>query len=149
MDAKFHHVAMAVKDMDRAVKFYRDLLGFEVDWESPHHKGEAMSKIVGLPEADARITMLKGYGVRVELFHYYSPEGKDLGPRRQCDYGLTHMALRVRDLKPIHEKLAAAGVEFNCTPQNLRPGVWVTYMKDLEGNTIELVQYSEDEVKWE
>ncbi|MBW1936263.1 MAG: VOC family protein [Deltaproteobacteria bacterium] len=141
MDAAWHHVAICVKDMDRALGFYRDLLGFEVDWERDHYSGEAFSKVVGLPGADARVVMLKGYGGRVELFHYYSHEGEDRGSKKQCDTGITHMAFNVKNVQELYERLSKAGVEFNCPPQNLRPGVWGTYMKDPEGVTIEVVQY--------
>ena len=46
MDATWHHVAVAVKDLDRALGFYRDLLGFEVDWDRDHYSGEWFSKVV-------------------------------------------------------------------------------------------------------
>jgi catechol 2,3-dioxygenase-like lactoylglutathione lyase family enzyme len=60
---------------------------------------------------------------------------------RQCDFGLTRFALQVKGIHDICQRLAAAGVRFNCPPQNLRPGAWATYLKDPEGNTVELVQY--------
>ena len=141
MDATAHHVAISVVDIDRALTFYRDLLGFEVDWEIDHKSGEALSNIVGLPNADAHMIMLKGYGLRVELFKYYNPEGKQREPQRQCDFGLTHFALSVKDIHQIYDRLSKAGVPFNCPPQNVRPGVWATYMKDPEGVTVELVEY--------
>jgi glyoxylase I family protein len=136
-------MAISVKDLDRALKFYRDLLGFEVDWKRDHYGGEQMSRVVGLSGADAQVVMLQGYGTRLELFKYYSPSGQEAGPKRQCDFGLTHFALSVKNIQALYEKLLRAGVQFNCPPQNLRPGVWVTYMGDPEGVTIELVEYEE------
>jgi catechol 2,3-dioxygenase-like lactoylglutathione lyase family enzyme len=141
MEATWHHVAISVKDMDKALYFYRDLLGFEVDWEREHYTGEAMAKVVGLGGADARVVMLKGYGARVELFKYNTPAGQETAAKRQCDFGLIHFALTVKKIHDIYERLSKAGVRFNCPPQNLRPGVWATYMKDPEGVTIELVEY--------
>ena len=109
MEAAWHHVAVSVKDMEKALWFYRDLLGFEVDWEREHYTGEAMAKVVGLQGADARVVMLKGYGARVELFKYITPAGEEAGAKRQCDFGLTHFALTV---KKIHEM--AKRVRFLC-----------------------------------
>jgi catechol 2,3-dioxygenase-like lactoylglutathione lyase family enzyme len=143
MDATLHHVAISASDIDRAVSFYRDVLGFAVDWDMDHRSGEALSRVVGLPDADMRIVMMMGYGFRVELFKYYTPEGKGTAAKRMCDFGYTHFALSVKNIHEIYERLLKAGVQFNCPPQNLRPGVCVTYMKDPEGNTIELVEYSE------
>jgi len=141
MEATVHHLAMAVPDMDKALGFYRDLLGFTVDWDMDHRSGEPLSRVVGLEAADARVVMLKGHGLRLELFHYYHPRGRDPGPRRQCDFGLTHFALQVKDVDQVYRRLSAAGVEFNCPPQVLRPGAKATYLRDPEGVTIELIQY--------
>lgn len=141
MDALWHHVAISVRDMDGALRFYRDLLGFEVDWERENYTGEMFAKVVGLEGAGARVVMLKGYGGRIELFGYHTPTGRTSGVREQCDFGLTHFALTVKSIHGLYERLSKAGVRFNCPPQNLRPGVWATYMKDPEGNTIELVEY--------
>ena len=141
MDATWHHVAMAVSDMDRSLNFYCDLLGFEVDWERRNYSGDMFSRVAGLPNAAAHVVMLKGYGARIELFRYHSPVGKKVGHDRQCDFGLTHFALSVKDIHSLYEWLEIEGVRFNCPPQNLRAGVWATYMKDPEGNTIELVEY--------
>jgi catechol 2,3-dioxygenase-like lactoylglutathione lyase family enzyme len=143
IDAVWHHAAISVRNMERALAFYRDILGFEVDWDMDHRGGEAMEKVVGLPDPDAHMVMLKGYGTRIELFLYHRPEGASAGEKRQCDFGLTHLAFQVRGIVAIHERLAATGVPFNSPPQRLRPGVWATYLRDPEGNTIELVQYQE------
>ena len=141
MDAAWHHVALSVKDMESALRFYRDLLGFEVDWEREHYAGEAFSEVVGLPNADARVVMLKGYGMRLELFAYHNPQGIEAGPRRMCDFGLTHFALTVQHIHELYRRFSAAGVRFNSPPRKLRAGVWAAYMKDPEGVTIELVEY--------
>ena len=143
METTIHHIAIAVPDLDRALAFYRDLLGFKMDWDMDHRSGESLSRVVGLENADTHIIMLKGYGFRLELFHYHHPKGRDRGLGRQCDFGLTHFALKVQNIHRIYERLAAAGVEFNCPPQNLRPGIWATYLKGTEGVTIELIQYSQ------
>ncbi len=141
MEGMWHHVALSVRDMEEVLRFYRDLLGFEVDWEKEHYAGEDLSRVVGLSRADARVVMLKGYGTRLELFKYYNPIGAETGPKRMCDFGLIHFALTVRNIHDLYRQLSGAGVLFNCPPQNLRPGVWATYMKDPEGVTIELVEY--------
>jgi len=141
MEIRWHHVAMAVRDMDRIVPFYRDLLGFEVDWEKPHYSGEPLSQVVGLEQAAARVVMLKGHGGRMELFQYLNPLGTDRPRGRQCDFGLTHVALEVKGIHAIYKRLRQAGVAFNCPPQILRPGACATYLLDPEGNTVELIEY--------
>ena len=141
MNIKWHHIAISVIDMDKTKHFYKDLLEFEIDWERPEYTGDAFSNVIGLPDARAHVVMLKGYNTRIELFRYISPEGIETGTKRQCDFGMTHFAFTVKGIHGIYESLVKKGVRFNCPPQNLRPGVWATYMRDPEGNTIELVEY--------
>ena len=140
----WHHVAISVRDMDRALEFYRDLLGFELEWELDHVSHEIIDKIVGLKEVDVRLAMLSGYGTRLELFHYYNPAGEDRAARRQCDFGITHICLHVEDVRGEYERLVEKGVEFHSPPQNHRPDGWVTYMKDPEGVVIELLNRGDD-----
>ena len=143
MKAVWHHLAMAVENMDLAKSFYCDTLGFDVDWEREHYTSEALANVVGLDNVAAHVVMLKGYGTRLELFHYHCPKGLALPVGRQCDYGLTHFALAVQGLSALYADLTARGVRFNCPPRNLRPGVWATYLRDPEDNTIELVEYTD------
>lgn len=142
MNITWHHVAVSVRDLEKVLHFYRDLLGFEVDWERPQYAGDAFSNVVDMKDAEAHIVMLKGHGTRIELFHYKKPSGqKREGEDSQCNFGITHFTFSVKGLHEIYENLLKEGVRFNCSPQNLRPGVWATYMRDPEGNTIELVEY--------
>ena len=134
-------MAIAVENIERSKSFYCHELGFEIDWERPNYYNVAMARVVGLDQADAHVVMLKGYDTRIELFHYHHPQGKVLPPLRQCDFGLTHFAFSVQKIQALYDQLSARGVSFNCPPQNLRSGVWATYMHDPDGNTIELVEY--------
>lgn len=143
MDATWHHVAISVRNMDQALYFYRDLLGFDIDWERPNYSGGKFAAVVGMPGAAAHVVMLKGYGTRLELFHYHNPEGTENSPRQQNDFGITHLAFSVKKVHEIYDRLSGENAQFNCPPQNLRPGVWATYLKDPEGNTIELVEYQQ------
>ena len=144
LQAEFHHVALSVKDFGAIKEFYVDILGYNVLWDSDNRSNEALSNVVGLANARMHIAMLEGYGMRVEIFHYYEPQGQPRTPARQCDFGQTHFALSVTGLKDIYSRLHAKGVSFISPPQNIRPGAWVAYMRDPEGNTIELVEYESE-----
>jgi catechol 2,3-dioxygenase-like lactoylglutathione lyase family enzyme len=135
------HVAISVKDMDRELRFYREVLGFAVDFDIDHRKEEKLARVVGMPGADLRTVMLQGYGFRVELIQYYFPRGQDRTPQRQCDFGLIHFSFSVKNIEEIYQRLLANGLHFNCPPQIVRPGVKATYFQDPEGITIELAEY--------
>ena len=144
LQADFHHVALSVKNFDEIKNFYINILGYDVLWDSDNRGNEALSNVVGLADARMHIAMLQGYGMRIEIFHYYEPQGKPRTPARQCDFGQTHFALSVKGLKNMHSRLQTKGVTFVSPPQNIRPGAWVAYMRDPEGNTIELVEYESE-----
>lgn len=139
-NASWHHVAITVSDMAGMIAFLTEKLGFVIDWDHKHRSGPMMDAVVGLKDADAHVVMLKGYGVQVELFHYHHPQGRDM-VGRQCDFGINHFCLDVKGIHDVYHELCNEGVEFNCPPQNLRDGVWATYLKGPEGLTIELIQY--------
>ena len=139
----FHHTGISVSDLERSIRFYCDLLGMKLEWRIDHKRGEAFEKVVGLTDVDVSYAMLSGYGGRIELFQYHSPEGK-LFPSDKpvSDKGITHFGFEVEDIDTLHERLAAQGVRFNAAPQTIRPGVKAAYFHDPDGITVEFVQYS-------
>ncbi len=141
MNVLWHHVAIACKSMTVMRDFYTDVLNFNIEWEFEHYSGEHFSNVVGMSNADAHVVMLSGHNGRIELFQYHRPRGETAKHIRQCDFRITHFALAVTDIHQHYQKLAQKGVPFNCPPQELRPGVWATYLKDPERNTIELIEY--------
>jgi catechol 2,3-dioxygenase-like lactoylglutathione lyase family enzyme len=139
----FHHTAISVTDLDRSIHFYRDVLGMTLEWRIDHRKNEALEKVLALKNVDVSYAMLSGWGGRVEIFQYHSPEGQPFPPDKPvCDRGITHFGFQVEDIDGLYEKLLGQGVRFNTSPQVIRPGVKATYFHDPDGMTLELVQYS-------
>jgi len=139
----FHHTAISVMDIDRSIRFYRDVLGMTLDWRIDHRKSEALERVVGLKDVDVSYAMLSGWGGRVEIFQYHSPEGLPYpSDKPVCDRGITHFGFQVEEIDNLYEKLLSHGVRFNSPPQVIRPGVKAAYFHDPDGVTVELVQYS-------
>ena len=140
---EFHHIALSVRDIEKMVDFICGNLGFEKVVEDKHRSGEMLDKVVGLTNVDAHVVLLKGYGIHLELFKYRTPAGKEKEPIRQCDFGLTHFCLRVKNIETAYRQLRVRGVEFNSPPQHLRPGAWAVYIQGPENLVIELAQYDQ------
>jgi catechol 2,3-dioxygenase-like lactoylglutathione lyase family enzyme len=84
--------------------------------------------------------MLSGWGGRVELFQYHSPQGQPYPfDKSVCDKGITHIPFQVEDIEGIYDKFVAQGVFFNSPPEEVRPGVKVAYFHDPDGVTLETV----------
>src|SRR2546427_5727479 len=83
-----HHTAISTGDLERALRFYRDLLGFEEVFSSAWEVGTAVvDRIVGLKDSSARVVMLKAGNTCVELFQYETPRPKPgEASRPVCDH---------------------------------------------------------------
>ncbi len=141
----FDHTALSVADLERALAFYRDLLGFEVIRILEPNPALPLGTVVGIPGAKARIAHLKLGAVMLELFQYLTPEGEPIPPtRRQADHGWIHIGLRSNDVRGDHAKLAALGVDFLSDPVEFRPHVWIVYFRGPDGEVVELRETPED-----
>ena len=136
-----HHTAISTGDIERSLRFYRDLLGFKEVFSSKWDIGtETTDKIVGLKDSSARVVMLRTGNACVELFQYATPEPKpgDIN-RPVCDHGITHLCLQVADIDAEYARLKTAGMRFHCPPQDIG-GLRATYGRDPDGNVVELLE---------
>lgn len=134
-----HHIALSVPDLERALAFYRDLLGFECVSES-EWDGDfpAADRAIGLDATSARMAMLKAANVYMELWQYRHPAPRDT-TARPCDLGYPHMALQVRDIEAEHRRLSAGGMQFVGDPVDFGRSSAI-YGRDPFGNVIELYE---------
>jgi catechol 2,3-dioxygenase-like lactoylglutathione lyase family enzyme len=137
----FSHI---VRDMDRALAFYRDVLGLEVTINQPFSPNPAIMKLGNTPGAQSRFIALRvpGSDMGVELIEY-----KDIDRRIQTprffDPGAANIALRVRDLAPIVERLQKFGAAKVITdggkPATIN-GSQYLFVQDPDGFVVELAQ---------
>jgi catechol 2,3-dioxygenase-like lactoylglutathione lyase family enzyme len=134
-----HHAGLSVQDLDRSIEFYRTL-GVELVCQGSWDRGP-MDSITALTGTRGRSAMLKIGGQHLELFEFASPAGKPADPARPvCDHGITHFCIEVCDVQSEYLRLVAAGVRFNCEPQDFGAAK-ATYARDPDGNVVELAQF--------
>jgi catechol 2,3-dioxygenase-like lactoylglutathione lyase family enzyme len=137
-----NHVGISVANLERALAFYRDLLGLEVLVHRPF-AGRHYEMILGLEGASGRVAFLKSRlgGLQIELFEFERPTAKPGDPHRPvCDHGITHFCLEVKGIEGEYERLKTAGVVFHCPPLEYAGQVKVTYGRDPDGNVFELLE---------
>lgn len=136
-----HHTAICVTDFERARDFYTGFLSFEIEGEMDHRGESTLGEVVGLPGAVIRWAMLRHGSHRVELFKYYVPDG-DPRPRRQCDFGYSHMAFEVNDVDAVYEQAMRAGYRSVSPPRVMRNGrTKVFYLAEPQGAITEFLQF--------
>ena len=139
-----HHTALCVRDFEAMRDFLTKFLGFEVEGEIDKRAEPALQQVVGLPDAVIRWGLLRLESHRVELFHYYHPDGAD-APLRQCDTGYTHIAFRVSDVDAVHARAVHAGYTPFSTPQEMRGGATKAfYMHGPEGVAFEFIEFPKE-----
>jgi catechol 2,3-dioxygenase-like lactoylglutathione lyase family enzyme len=137
------HTGITVTNLERSLKFWRDVLGFELS-HRPHQTGTLASEITGVPGAEIKIAVLKGYSHKIELLEYLAPADRKYLHVRPCDVGSVHVALMVDDLDALLETIAKSGWKAAGKPQTLtagpNAGKRVVYVRDPDGTTIEFMQ---------
>jgi len=135
------HTGIVVQDMGVMLRFFRDLLGFEV-WADFVDSSEYVQMVTGVEGADVHmVKMSVPEGGAVELLQYRSHAESLPIAKRSCDSGINHIALQVGDLDSLYQKLKSEGIDFHCPPQlSTDGGAKVTYCRDPEGGILELVE---------
>jgi catechol 2,3-dioxygenase-like lactoylglutathione lyase family enzyme len=139
--ARVTHVGIGVSDLQRSLRFYRDLLGFT--WEHELDvEGEPTDTLLRLRGTKLHAEYLTRDGVRIELLYFASPPAPPRPERPMNQYGLTHLSFRVTDMDVVLEALRAAG-ERVLEETVIRFPEWQSaacMILDPDGQLIELVQ---------
>ena len=134
------HTGIVVSDMERSLRFYRDLLGMEI-WADFCDNSGYVQAVTDVPGANVRMVKLKAAdGVSIELLQYLAHPRDVPEPNKAHDVGCNHVALQVDDLDTLYEKLSAEDIHFHAPPTVSPDGAKVTYCRDPEGVIIELVE---------
>ena len=99
------HVAIAVRDLEESIKFYTEVLGFELK-ERRRTEGKQTAMVSAV---------LKAGPVTVVLLQGTTPESQVSRFVEHFGPGVQHLALGVENLPEMAEELKAAGMEFDTT----------------------------------
>jgi len=144
------HIGLTVPDLDTAIEFFRDALGFEVlyvhgpygdlegDWSVREFELHARAVV-------DRVAMLRRDSLHLEIFEWSSPD-QDRGVPKQSDYGGHHIAFYVDDVAEAAEQLRLRGARVIGTvkalpgPEAGPEGVFI-FTEAPWGLRIELISY--------
>ena len=141
--SKVSHIGVCVSDLERSLRFYCDVLGFERSstMADVHVAGEPSDSLLRLRGVDLHAVYVERDGFRLELLHYASPASPGRAPQRTMnDLGFTHLSVQVPDVKAALDKLEALGVEIDRDTVIEFSGLTVAaFVRDPDGLGIELV----------
>jgi catechol 2,3-dioxygenase-like lactoylglutathione lyase family enzyme len=131
--ARSHHVGLSVADLDEQQRWYQQALGLS----------EVVERFE-LPEPHVRTVVLRApNGLRVELIEREGSRAQTFSDPLEAalTQGFGHWALEVQDLDAVFGALSAAGAEPVSAPAPaVQPGARFAYVRDPEGNLLELIQ---------
>ncbi len=120
-EIRLQHVSLLVCDIDRALVFYRDVLGLAVEPARPD---------LGYPGAWLRA----GSGLQLHLLELPSPD--PIEGRPEHGGRDRHVAFVVDDLDTLRVCLDARGISYTCSCS----GRAALFCRDPDGNACELIQ---------
>ena len=120
---KLLHTRYRVNDLERTVKFYKDVLGLE---EVGRHKSGRGSELV--------FVKAPGSEELIELCHFPGS-----GPV-QVQPDLTHLAFEVESLEEFGKHIAKLGIKYSDGPHIKADGGGIAFIDAPEGYEIELIQ---------
>ncbi|HEU4430910.1 MAG TPA: VOC family protein [Myxococcota bacterium] len=150
--AQVHAVArvgFTVSDLDASVKFFRDVLEFELIGER-ELAGEAVERLTGVFPARVRAARLRLGSEEIELSEYLAPSTGRAFPEdtRGNDLWFQHIAIVVSDIDAAYAKLRAHRVRHASSgPQRLPDwnpnagGISAFYFRDPDGHFLELIHF--------
>lgn len=141
-----HHPSITTGDLERALGFYRDLLGFHevfaFGWEVGTEMAAFAGGITGVADSTARSVLLRAGNAFLEIFEYKLPASQRGDDRALFQQGFSHVCFDSDDVIADHARLAAAGVVFNAAPVDVGP-MRLCYCRDPDGNFVELQQITD------
>ncbi|UWG47082.1 Lactoylglutathione lyase or related enzyme [Halanaeroarchaeum sp. HSR-CO] len=136
VDRTPHHVGIAVANLDAVRAFYEQTFDFELVEEFTV-TGEAFEKGIGADDATGQFARLSMGDVLLELVEY-DPHGENRAAPAVTDRGAVHLAFEYDDVAAFYSTLDAA-VETISEPVTTESGTTILFLRDPEGNLIELV----------
>ncbi|MEW6272405.1 MAG: VOC family protein [Thermodesulfobacteriota bacterium] len=137
------HIGICVSDLERSLRFYCEVLGFERSATRPdvHVAGEPSDTLLRLRDVELHAVYLERDGFRLELLHYASPRPPARAPERAMnDLGFTHLSVQVPDVAAALGELEGLGVEVERDTVIEVGGTTVAaFVRDPDGLPIELV----------
>jgi lactoylglutathione lyase len=146
-----HHAGVTVGDMERSLRFYRDLLALEV-LSDERLTEPFVFAVAGIGAEAIRIAHLgvPGQGrAIIELLEYEGVQRHEAAAR-PSDPGNGHFCLVVRDIDAMHGRLVAAGYRTRSRapveiPTGPATGAKVLYATDPDGYHVEFFQPPPDD----
>lgn len=133
-----HHTGLVVTDLDAAIAFYTSQQAFAVESRFDLADTAENRAMLQLDDARARVAFLRGTLGALELFEYADSRHHTDAARDVYSAGIRHICLQQDLSDAMYDHFLAAGAASHARPSGLGTGNSYVYIRDPEGNIIEL-----------
>lgn len=138
--AGISHMGLCVTNLDAALTFYCDILGFEKVQRFDVDGSATVQNLLELDRLEMSLTFIERDGLRIELIDIANPRptGGGKGPFNRVGY--THLSVKVTDWENELNRLRTAGVDLLEETIGTEPGSnsRFAFILDPDGNRVEL-----------
>ena len=145
------HIAVGVRDMDASLRFYRDLLGFEVVRDEVQStQGTVLPALYQEPHDQRRVATLywkNGSSTTQIEISLRTLDNRQRRDRSNEQNRIHHYAFWVENLPQVYEELKAKGADFVVPPTvtKTKDGNFnSTFLRDPDGILVQLDELVED-----
>ena len=134
------HVGIVVDNLEKALHFYCDLLGFQV-YKQEHQKGQWLFNLLGIKDLIYVKLKLENYQM-IELYYFPTKlDDKDEITRQFSSGGFNHIAITVDNVEEVYEKLKKENLYIKNIPiLDLSATHKLFFCRDYFGNLLEIVE---------
>ncbi|MEO7768732.1 MAG: VOC family protein [Ferruginibacter sp.] len=151
-------IGITVKDMEKSVKYYAEVLGFAIISDGAY-TGDEYEKLKNIFGLNIRVVQMKLGDEVIELTDYLTSGGRSIAEdSKPNDLSFQHIAIVVSDMEKAYRQLRKYNVEFVSTaPQTLpkyiigAEGIKAFYFHDPDSHTLELIYFpkGKGQPKWQ
>ena len=155
---KVDAIGITVKEMDRSVEFYTNVLGFKKVSDN-EYQGEAFEKLENIFGLHIRVVRMQLGDEFIELTDYLTTGGRSIPEDQHSnDLSFQHIAIVVSDMDKAYQQLRKFNVEHVSTsPQTLpksipgAEGIKAFYFHDPDNHNLELIYFpkGKGQPKWQ
>lgn len=121
---KFLHSMIRVKNIEKSLKFYQELLGLK------------LTRTLDLDDCKLYYLTDEITGVDIELTHNF--ETPENGYEKGSQFG--HFAFEIPSMEEFTKKLLDFGLKYSIEPFEIKKGLKIAFFEDPDGREIEVIE---------
>jgi catechol 2,3-dioxygenase-like lactoylglutathione lyase family enzyme len=133
-----HHTGLSVLNLEQAIGYWTECFGFRVAARFDVQDSPETRALMQAENPAAKAAFLTGPTGHLELFQFDANQNAFAGDHNVYDAGIRHACLQAIRVDPLFDRCVSNGTQWHARPSGLGTGALYAYVRDLEGNIIEL-----------